>query len=96
MTVISKLPVLVSTLLLSLNLFLATNAHSVTDEAALPNYAAGVKEVEKKLFTGKDALKIDENDMAVMTKAGADLATQMPNPGIQVGAKAPDFSLMNA
>jgi len=30
-----------------------------------------------------------------MNQAGADLATRMPNPGLQVGDKAPDFSLEN-
>jgi peroxiredoxin len=95
---ISKLtlPTLLAALIMAQYLFLSTNARSETEEAALPNYAAGVKEVETKLFTGKDALKIEEKDMAVMTKAGADLAAQMPNPGLKIGAKAPDFSLLNA
>ena len=34
--------------------------------------------------------------MAVMEKAGNDLATSLPDPGIKVGEKAPDFTLNNA
>jgi peroxiredoxin len=90
------LPVLLAMLILAQYFFIATNAHSESAEQDLPNYAAGVKEVETKLFTGKDALKIEEKDMAIMAKAGADLAKQMPNPGMKIGDKAPDFSLLNA
>ena len=63
--------------------------------SALPNYAEGVKEVDKQLYTGKDALKIDEHDMAIFKKASEELANQMPNAGLKVGEKAPDFSLKN-
>ena len=64
-------------------------------EAALPNYSEGVKEVEKQLYSGKDAIKVEPQDMAVMMKAAEDQAKLMPNPGLKVGAKAPDFSLKN-
>ena len=36
------------------------------------------------------------SDMAVREKAGKDLASSMPDPGIKVGEKAPDFTLNNA
>ena len=36
------------------------------------------------------------SDMAVMEKAGRELASTMPEPGIKVGEKAPDFVLNNA
>ena len=74
-------------------LFLLPDAYAAPVSSDIPNYANGVKEVNKQLFTGKDALKINEQDMAVMNKAGADLALQMPHPGLKVGTKAPDFSL---
>ena len=62
---------------------------------ALPNYAEGVKEVDKQLYTGKDAIKVDEHDMAIFMKASEELAKQMPDAGLKVGEKAPDFSLKN-
>lgn len=37
-----------------------------------------------------------EQDMAVMKQASLDLQQQLPNPGIKVGQKAPDFQLPNA
>lgn len=37
-----------------------------------------------------------EADRAVMEKASKSLAVSMPNPGIKVGEKAPDFTLSNA
>lgn len=79
----------------AMNFFTASIVHSAQTAPAVPNYTEGVKEVEKQLYTGKDAIKVNEQDMAVMTKAAADLAAQMPDPGLKVGAKAPDFSLKN-
>ena len=40
--------------------------------------------------------RYSESDMAAMKQAGEELARQMPNPGIKIGEKAPDFSLTNA
>ena len=37
-----------------------------------------------------------DNDMAVMDKASSELENNMPEPGIKVGEKAPDFVLKNA
>lgn len=67
------------------------------DEATyvLPNYADAVVELEKKLYSGEDAIKVGDQDMAVITKAAADLSAQMPEPGIKIGEKAPDFVLKN-
>lgn len=69
--------------------------NAVEAASSLPNYANGVKAVDKKLYTGKNAIKVNQQDMAVMTKAAKDLAVQMPDPGIKVGEKAPNFSLKN-
>lgn len=44
----------------------------------------------------KDAHMFSAEDKAVMEKAGADLAKAMPNPGLKVGERAPDFNLPNA
>lgn len=62
---------------------------------SVPNYANAVIELEKKLYTGKNAIKVEKQDMAVMMKEGQELAKNMPNPGLKVGDKAPDFSLKN-
>jgi peroxiredoxin/outer membrane murein-binding lipoprotein Lpp len=70
-----------------------TNTDEVT--SALPNYADAVVELEKKLYGGEDAIKVGDQDMAVITKAAADLSAQMPDPGIKIGEKAPDFALKN-
>ena len=81
--------------IVAVNLFIAPVVNSAQAEPAVPNYNEKVKELEKILAAPKNAPKINEHDKAVMNKAAADLAAQMPNPGIQVGAKAPDFSLKN-
>lgn len=85
------LPVVVVTA----NLLITPVVHSAQAEPAVPNYSEKVKELEKILSAPKNAPKINEHDKAVMEKAAADLAAEMPKPGIQVGAKAPDFSLKN-
>ena len=40
--------------------------------------------------------KFSAEEKETMKKAAKDLAESLPNPGIQVGQKAPDFSLKNA
>lgn len=79
----------------AVNFCITPIAHSAQTNAALPNYTEGVKELEKGMSASKEAPKVSEQDMAVMTKAAAEQAAQMPNPGLKVGAKAPDFSLKN-
>lgn len=87
--------VVAPSIFLAMNFFITPVAHCAQSGTGVPNYAEGVKEVEKQMSTDKDAGKVNEQDMAVMTKAATELAAQMPNPGIKVGAKAPDFSLKN-
>jgi len=77
------------------NILFTPVVHSAQAEPVVPNYSKDVKELEKKMSASKDAPKVNEQDMAVMNKAAADLAAQMPDPGIKVGAKAPNFSLKN-
>lgn len=69
--------------------------HASEIAPALPSHAEGVKELDKQLYTGKDAVKVSDQNMAVFTKAAEDLARQMPDAGLKVGAKAPDFALKN-
>lgn len=63
---------------------------------ALPNIAERVKTFEQQRSSAKEAPKITPQDKAVMAKAAQDLAAAMPNPGLTVGTKAPNFSLKNA
>ncbi|MDH3406964.1 MAG: AhpC/TSA family protein [Gammaproteobacteria bacterium] len=79
----------------TVNLLITPVVHSAQAEPAVPNYSEKVKELEKILSAPKNAPKINEHDKAVMEKAAMDLVAEMPKPGIQVGAKAPDFSLKN-
>jgi len=71
-------------------------ALAVETAAELPNIAERVKELDKQLFTGKDAIKVEPQDLAVMGKAAEELAAKLPAPGLRVGDKAPNFSLKNA
>lgn len=86
---------MVPALVFAVGLFLAPVVHGAQPEPAVPNYTEGVKALEKQMSPDKDAPKVSDKDMAVMSKAATDLAAQMPNPGLKVGAKAPDFSLKN-
>ena len=70
-------------------------AQAAENAAPVPNIAERVKVLDEQLYTGKDALKVEAQDMAAMTRAAEDLAAAMPNPGLKVGAKAPDFTLNN-
>ena len=46
--------------------------------------------------SSKEKSPFSASDIAVMDKAGEALASSMPDPGIKVGEKAPDFVLNNA
>ncbi len=55
------------------------------------------KAATKYLEKSKEAMKkMAPEDLAIMKKAGEDLARNMPNPGLNIGDKAPDFSLPDA
>ena len=60
----------------------------------LPNYKQSLDQYMEK--SKKEKSLFSSSDMAVMEKAGKDLARSMPAPGIKVGEKAPDFVLNNA
>jgi peroxiredoxin len=82
---------LVSVATVAVGLLLAPLVHG----AQVPNYAEDVQALEKRMQSDKNQPKVSEQDSAAMAKAASDLAAQMPNPGLKVGAKAPDFSLKN-
>ncbi len=57
--------------------------------------AEQIQQYMKQEASYKNAPKFSKHDLAVIEKAARDLAKAMPNPGLQVGDKAPDFSLPN-
>ncbi len=59
-----------------------------------PGYQQSLDQYMEK--SKKEKSPFSSSDMAVMEKAGKDLASRMPAPGIKVGEKAPDFVLNNA
>ncbi len=68
-------------------------SHAADGATAIPNYAEQVQQLEKKLYTGENALKVEKPDLDVMNQAASQLAADMPQPGLKVGEKAPDFAL---
>lgn len=69
---------------------------SAGDVAALPVYQDAMKEFQAESNAAKDAPKFTKHDLQVMEDAGAQLAAAMPEPGLKVGARAPDFTLVDA
>lgn len=66
------------------------------DMAALPVYQDAMKHYQAESQSAKDAPKFTEQDLQVMKEAAAELAAAMPEPGLKVGARAPDFTLTDA
>jgi len=60
----------------------------------IPSYREAL-EVFKEEMTKSGGPKIPPEDRAIMEQAAQDLAAAMPNPGLPVGEKAPDFVLPN-
>ena len=77
---------------LSILLLVAPTGIAAANE--LPNYKQSFDQYMEK--SKKEKSPFSPSDMAVMEKAGKDLASSMPAPGIKVGEKAPDFVLNNA
>ena len=63
--------------------------------AAMPSYQQALEafQAERAKADGPD---LSAEDRAVMERAAQDLAEAMPDPGLPVGAQAPDFALPNA
>lgn len=91
----SKLPYCLSIASAALSLFVTLCAQASESPGTLPNIAERVKALDQQLYTGKEAPKIEAQDLAIMTKAAADLAAALPDPGLKVGVKAPNFTLRN-
>ena len=73
-------------------LLLAPAGMAAADE--LPSYRQSLERYTEE--SSKEKSPFSASDMAVMEKAGKALASSMPEPGIRVGEKAPDFVLNNA
>jgi peroxiredoxin len=77
---------------LCLILLTVTTGIAASDE--LPSYQQSLDQYMEQSAREKSPFSPD--DIAVMEKAGKDLAASMPAPGIRVGEKAPEFVLNNA
>jgi len=62
----------------------------------LPSIQKAVESMSKQQQSNKKAKKFSKEDMAIMKKASEELKKNLPNPGLKVGTKAPDFILPNA
>lgn len=78
----------------SLLLTPVAQAETATD-APLPSYQQALDAFQAERAK-TDGPTLDAADRAVMQQAAEDLAAEMPDPGLAVGARAPDFSLPNA
>lgn len=65
-------------------------------EQAVPSYEQAREQFEAERRKKSKGPKLSPEDRQIMQQAGEDLATSMPDPGLDVGETAPDFSLPNA
>ena len=75
-----------------LSMLILVSGAAAADE--LPSYQQSFDQYLEA--SKKEKSPFSPGDMAVMEKAGKDLASSMPDPGIKVGEIAPDFVLNNA
>ena len=60
----------------------------------VPNYQQSLEKQQAKRATQPSPFS--EEDLAIMKRTGEELASSMPDPGIKVGERAPNFTLSNA
>ena len=78
----------------SLLFLLLVTSQLVYAVESITSYQESLTQFLKKSKSAKSPFS--EADRVVMEKASKSLAVSMPNPGIKVGEKAPDFTLSNA
>ena len=71
---------------------LATHA----DEMPLPSYEQQKRQFMEERSKSPGAAKFSPEDRRIMQQAADNLAARLPDPGLKVGAQAPDFTLNNA
>jgi len=86
-TLLCSLPLLCLTIIP-----LPTTASAREDTPPVPSYADAVVEFEASRKTGT----LSAEDQAVMQRSAVELAARLPDPGLKVGERAPDFTLPNA
>lgn len=80
--------------LIILTLLLFTYGQQVSAKVFAPSYEEKLKAFNEMRKAKKSPM--NEADKLVMKKAGEYLATSLPNPGIHIGEKVPDFELNDA
>jgi peroxiredoxin len=68
--------------------------HAAHALESIPSYQASLDQFMEKSKASKSPFS--EKDRAIMKKADESLASTLPDPGIKVGEKAPEFVLKNA
>ena len=62
----------------------------------IPSYAQALAKFQAARNNDSNAPSLSEADRLIMDQAAENLAASMPNPGLKIGGKAPDFILPNA
>jgi peroxiredoxin len=66
------------------------------DLPPVPSYQQSLEAFQAERAKATDGPKLSAEDRAVMSTATAELAEAMPEPGLKVGERAPEFTLPNA
>jgi len=74
----------------------ATSVIQSVEDSELPSIKQRVEQFNKQRAADTKGPTITEQDRALMDKAAETVATALPDPGLEVGSNAPDFSLRNA
>ena len=75
-----------------LTALLAATLSAQEELSPVPSYAAALVEFE----AGRKPGKLSAEDRTVIQRSAAELAERLPDPGLKVGERAPDFTLPNA
>ena len=79
---------------LPLLVLLVTACSDKSAETGLPSFAEAAQKYKQESKAKME--KMAPEDLAVMKQAGESLAERLPDPGIKIGEKAPDFTLPDA
>jgi len=79
-----------------LTILLGANLIACSDDSAVPSYEQARTEFFQQKKAEKSSSGFSKQDYAIMAKSAEKLRQALPNPGLLVGAKAPNFVLGNA